>query len=104
MIRGMRCRECGTTRPVAMTHVCEECFGPLDIDYDREAVARTFTRANIEARPPTMWRYGELLPLAAPPVVGQHTGMTPLVRAERLGRALGIANLWVKNEAVNHPT
>jgi threonine synthase len=103
-VKGMICRECRTPAPVAMAHVCEQCFGPLDVEYDRAAVARTFTRANIEQRPPTMWRYGELLPLCGPPAVGHHTGMTPLVRADRLARALGVRELWIKDEAVNHPT
>lgn len=103
-VRGMICRECQTRAPVRATHVCEECFGPLDIDYDRGAIARVFTRDALAARPATIWRYRELLPLSAPPAVGLATGMTPLVRTPRLGRALGIDDLWLKNEAVSHPS
>ena len=101
---GMICRECGSPAPIRAAHVCEECFGPLDIKYDRAAIARELTRAVIEARPRSMWRYAELLPLAGPTTVGLHTGMTPLVRADRLARVLGVAELWVKNEAVSHPS
>jgi threonine synthase len=103
-VLGMICRECQTPAPVRAAHVCEECFGPLDIQYDRDAVARALTRAAIEARPRTMWRYAELLPLAGPTTVGLETGMTPLVRADRLAQALGVAELWIKNEAVSHPS
>ncbi|HEY0705690.1 MAG TPA: threonine synthase [Polyangia bacterium] len=103
-VRGMICRECRSPAPVAAHHVCEECFGPLDIDYDRDALARHFTRALITARPATMWRYAELLPLAGPPTVGLQTGMTPLVPAPRLARAIGVRELFIKNEAVSHPT
>ncbi len=103
-VLGMICRECKTRAPIAATHVCADCFGPLDILYDRDAIARDLSRERIEARPRTMWRYRELLPLAAPPTVGLDTGMTPLVRADRLARALGVRELWVKNEAVSHPS
>jgi threonine synthase len=101
---GMICRECRTRAPIRAAHVCDECFGPLDIEYDRDAVARSLSRAAIEARPPSMWRYAELLPLARPATVGLDTGMTPLVRAPQLGRALGVSDLWLKNEAVSHPS
>jgi threonine synthase len=103
-VLGMICRECKSPAPIRAAHVCEECFGPLDIHYDRAGIARALSRAVIEARPRTMWRYRELLPLAGPPTVGLDTGMTPLVRARRLGRALGVGELWLKNEAVSHPS
>jgi threonine synthase len=103
-VRGMICRECRTQAAIGAHHVCEECFGPLDIDYDRPGIAKHLTRERITARPATMWRYAELLPLSGPPTVGLQTGMTPLVPAPRLGRALGVRDLWIKNEAVSHPT
>jgi threonine synthase len=104
LVQGLACRECGALVPAGPVHVCELCFGPLDIRYDQAEIGRRLTRAVIESRPPTMWRYAELLPLDGPPLVGLATGMTPLVRAERLGARLGIAELWIKNEAVCHPT
>jgi threonine synthase len=100
----LRCRLCGHTVATAPIHVCEECFGPLEVVYDDVAVRATLTRASIAARPPNLWRYRELLPLIGDPAVGQDVGFTPLVRAPRLGAALGIDDLWLKNDAVNYPT
>jgi threonine synthase len=104
LVTGLRCRECGNEYPKAPVHVCEFCFGPLEVAYDYAAIAKRLTRAIIESRPHTMWRYAELLPLDRPPAVGLETGMTPLIRADRLARRLGVKELWVKNDAVSHPT
>jgi threonine synthase len=103
-VKGLSCRECGKTYPKQPVHVCEFCFGPLEISYDYAAIARKLTRPVIESRPHSMWRYAELLPLDGPPTVGLQTGMTPLVRADRLARALGVGQLWVKNDSVSHPS
>jgi threonine synthase len=100
----LRCRLCGTEVPAGPVHVCGECFGPLEVVYDEEAISRVVTRELIESRPPTMWRYRELLPLSGEPRVGLSVGFTPLVPAPRLGKALGIRDLWIKNDAVNYPT
>ena len=100
----LRCRECGAEYPKAPIHVCEFCFGPLEIAYDYAAIGRILTRAVIESRPYNMWRYAELLPLDAPPVVGAQTGMTPLVKADRLAKRLGVREVWIKNDAVSYPT
>jgi len=101
---GLRCRECGRAYPAEALHVCEDCFGPLEVAYDYVAIGRALSRAVIEARPMNIWRYLELLPLSAPPTLGFDVGGTPLVRARRLGEALGHRELWVKNDAVCHPT
>jgi threonine synthase len=101
---GLRCRLCGRFYPKEALNFCTEDFGPLEVTYDYEAVARTMTRAAIAARPRSMWRYRELLPIDGEPTVGPHVGGTPLVRADRLARALGVAELYLKNDAVNHPT
>jgi threonine synthase len=103
-VEGMRCRECNRTYDKAPVHVCEFCFGPLEIAYDYAAIAKVLTRATIESRPPTMWRYAELLPIDGPPSVGQATGMTPLLRADRLAKRLGVKEVWVKNDAVSFPS
>ena len=103
-VHGLRCRECGNQIPKAPVHVCEFCFGPLEVTYDYAAIGKVLTRALIESRPKTMWRYAELLPLDGPPAVGLATGMTPLIRADRLAKKLGLRELWVKNDAVNYPT
>jgi threonine synthase len=103
-VKGLTCRECGNTYPKQPVHVCEFCFGPLEISYDYSAIAKHLTRAAIEARPPSMWRYAELLPLDGPPAVGLKTGMTPLVKADRLAQRLGVKEVWVKNDSVSHPS
>jgi len=101
---GLKCRECGRIYPKQAVYACEECFGPLEAAYDYEAIARRLTRDVITSRPTTIWRYRELLPIDREPTVGLQTGYTPLVRAKRLGQALGHDQLWVKNDAVCHPT
>jgi len=103
-VQGLKCRECGKSYDKAPIHVCEFCFGPLEVAYDYAAIGKVLTRAKIESRPHTMWRYAELLPIDGPPSVGQATGMTPLVRADRLAKRLGLKEVWVKNDAVSHPT
>ena len=103
-IKGLKCRECGTPYPVEPLAICEECFGPLEVDYDYEAIRRKLTRDEIASRPRTLWRYRELLPLDGEPTVGLNTGCTPLVRADRLAAALGVRELFIKNDAVSHPT
>jgi threonine synthase len=103
-VTGLKCRECGADHPKVAVHVCETCFGPLEVVYDYKAVARTMTREAVESRPRNLWRYRELLPVEGEPTVGLHSGFTPLVRADRLARALGVRDLWVKDDSVNHPT
>src|SRR6185436_4768957 len=85
-------------------HVCEICFGPLEVAYDYDAIKRVLTRELIESRPRNLWRYRELLPVDGEPKIGLWSGFTPLVRAERLGAVLGVKELWVKDDSVNHPT
>jgi len=101
---GLRCRLCGKIYPKEALNFCTDDFGPLEVAYDYEEVSRTLTRAAILARPRSMWRYRELLPIDDEPTVGRHVGCTPLVRAGRLARALGVAELYIKNDAVNYPT
>ncbi len=103
-VKGLSCRECGNVYDKAPIHVCEFCFGPLEVAYDYAAIGKVLTRELIESRPHNMWRYAELLPLDGPPAVGMQTGMTPLVRADRLAKRLGVKELWVKNDAVCYPT
>jgi threonine synthase len=99
---GLRCRECGTEYEVQATHVCEMCFGPLDVVYDYDAIRRRISRESIAAGPPSMWRYRDLLPLDdGVPIVTLGEGFTPLVHAERLGAELGLSNLYLKNDSMN---
>jgi threonine synthase len=103
-VRGLKCRLCGKAYPTQALNFCTEDFGPLEVDYDYEAVAEAVSRDKIELRPDTMWRYHELLPLDGEPTVGVQVGGTPLVKADRLAAELGAERLWVKNDAVNFPT
>ncbi len=104
LVTGLECRLCGKRYPKEALNFCTEDFGPLEVTYDYQAVSRTMSRASIAARPRTMWRYRELLPIDGPPSVGIHVGGTPLIRADRLARKLGVAELYLKNDAVNHPS
>ena len=100
----LKCRECGRQYPKKAVHVCEFDFGPLEADYNYDFIHRSISRQEIESRPHSMWRYRELLPIDGEPTVGLHTGFTPLVKADRLARALGVRELYVKNDAFNYPT
>ena len=101
---GLRCRACGKLYPKSPVNFCTDDFGPLEVDYDYEAIAKHISRDKIEKRPRNMWRYRELLPLEGEPTVGPQVGGTPLVKADRLADALGVERLWIKNDAVNFPT
>ncbi|VAX23914.1 Threonine synthase [hydrothermal vent metagenome] len=103
-VQGLRCRECGREYPTEPVHVCEFCFGPLEVRYDYDAIKRVLTRELIESRPANMWRYRELIPIDGEPTVGLDNGFTPLVKADNLGRVLGLNNLYLKNDSVCHPT
>src|ERR1700689_4188706 len=103
-MKALKCRECAREYPLEATHVCEFDFGPLEVAYDYDRIKKSLTREAIASRPKTMWRYRELLPIAHEPTVGAQVGFTPLVKADRLAKKLGIRELWIKNDAVNHPT
>jgi threonine synthase len=101
--RDLVCRGCGARYPLAAQHACYECFGPLEVGYDQEALRRV-TRTQIESGPPNLWRYAPMLPVGAQPAdrVTLNPGWTPLVRADALGAALGMrAPLWVKDDSAN---
>ena len=100
----LKCRECGQLYPKQAIHVCDFDFGPLEAAYDYEAIRAVLTRELIESRPQTMWRYRELLPIDGEPTVGTQVGFTPLVKADRLAKVLGIRELYIKNDTVNYPT
>lgn len=100
----LRCRECERTYPLEPIAACEDCWAPLEVVYDYARLRQEVSREAVASRPPTMWRYRELLPLKGEPWVGKHTGFTPLLEAPRLARALGAREVYLKNDAVNHPT
>ncbi len=96
------CRLCGALYPAAAEAVCGECLGPLEPSYDPDRPLPD--AATISARPETLWRYREWLPFEGEPVLSLDSGFTPLVESPRLARALGVARLWLKNDAVCHPS
>ncbi|HVH30074.1 MAG TPA: threonine synthase [bacterium] len=97
----LRCRECGALYAAGPRYVCEQCFGPLEVVYDYAALARQPLRETIEASAPSMWRYEPLLPVRRVPEIDLEPGFTPLLPASRLGRALGLRRLFIKNDSVN---
>jgi threonine synthase len=100
-VEGLRCRECARPYPAEALHVCEYCFGPLEVVYDYDRVAASLTRETIAAGPTTIWRYAPLLPADSKNPVNLGAGFTPLVRADRLAAELGLGELWIKNDTVN---
>ena len=100
----LKCRECARLYPKEAIHVCDFDFGPLEAAYDYEVIKRTLTREAIESRPQSMWRYRELLPIDGEPTVGTQVGFTPLIKAQRLAKVLGLRELYIKNDTVNYPT
>ena len=99
--KNLTCKECGRVYPLEPVHVCEFCFGPLEVFYDYEALRRTLSRERIGRGPPTIWRYADLLPCRAETAVDIGTGFTPLLRADNLGRLLGLNKLYIKNDCMN---
>jgi threonine synthase len=100
-VAGLRCRECSRSFPDEAIHVCDFCFGPLEVAYDYDEIARITSREKIAAGRRSMWRYEDLLPVQDPNPIDLGAGYTPLVRAERLGALLGIKELWIKDDTAN---
>jgi threonine synthase len=99
---GLQCHLCKTTFPALATYVCDKCLGPLEPVYDYSAIR--VTREEIERRPKSLWRYRELLPIEGEPRTGFNSGFTPLVRCDQLAKRLGVRELYIKDDSVNHPT
>ncbi|OGP12672.1 MAG: threonine synthase [Deltaproteobacteria bacterium GWA2_54_12] len=103
-MKALKCRECGKEYPKEALHVCELCFGPLEVAYEYDKIKSVLSREIIEKRAPNMWRYKELLPIEGEPTVGAQVGFTPLIKANNLAKALGVKEIYIKNDAVNYPT
>jgi threonine synthase len=99
---GLQCHLCKATFPLEALYACDRCLGPLEPVYDYAAVR--LTRETIERRPKNLWRYRELLPIVGEPRTGFNSGFTPLVRCDRLARRLGVSELYIKDDSVNHPS
>jgi len=102
-VLGLKCKECGHRVPVKPLHVCEQCFGPYEVDYNYAAMKGKVTRASIAAGPRSLWRYKDLLPVEKP-ITGFHSGFTPFKKADRLAAELGCSDLWIKDDSCNYPT
>src|SRR3954470_14044610 len=100
----LRCHLCQAEYPAEALWVCSQCLGPLEVVYDYAAIAPLLSRELIASRPRNLWRYRELLPITGEPRTGLHSGCTPLVKADRLAAKLGVRELYVKDDSVNHPT
>ena len=100
-VTSLRCRECSRDYPIEPINACEYCFGPLEVAYDYDSIARTVTRKSIADGPNTIWRYHDFLPVEAENAVDLGTGFTPLLKADNLGKKLGLDNLYIKNDSVN---
>src|SRR5579885_656944 len=98
---GLACRECGRRYPVEPIFVCEQCFGPLEAQYELGKLDGPALRAEIERGPTSIWRYQALLPAQRVPEWDLAPGCTPLQRADRLGRAIGLRHLYIKNDTRN---
>ena len=94
----LQCRECKKEYDSTFKYICDECFGPLDVHYNFPSISKDiFTN-----REQTYWRYFELLPIIDKSnIVSINAGMTPLVKAEKLGKKIGLNNLYIKNDSVN---
>ena len=101
LVEGLRCRECGHNFPAEALHVCDWCFGPLEVVYDYDAIRAATTRRSIAEGPLSIWRYANLLPAVNDGAVDLGAGFTPLVRADRLAAELGLGELWLKNDTLN---
>lgn len=97
----LKCRECSRTYDPGPLYFCEWCFGPLEVGYDYTEIAQTTSKEKIEAGPPSLWRYADLLPVAQSDVADLGAGLTPLLRADRLAEELGLEDLWIKNDTLN---
>ncbi len=96
----LRCRKCGREYPLEPNNLCNFCLSPLEVDYDYKTMAKVISREKLAAGPESMWRYRHLLPIDSQ-VVDIGTGFTPLLRADNLGRELGLDKLYVKNDCLN---
>jgi len=103
-VKGLKCRECGREYPKEPLYVCEYCFGPLEVHYDYAKIKKRLRRDLIESRPQNLWRYRELMPIDGEPTDGLQSGYTPLVKATNLAKALGVKELYIKDDSVSHPT
>ena len=103
-VTGLKCKECGKEYKPEVRSACDECFGPVEVTYDLDAIARQVQRGRIDQRRKTLWRYSEFLPIENERnVIDIHAGYTPLKRCDNLAKALGLrpGHLYVKDDSTN---
>src|SRR5919107_346337 len=100
-VQALACKECGSEYQLEARYVCDECFGPLEVRYDHSSLDPESVKRRIQAGPQNLWRYSDFLPFAQTPRSALPAGCTPLVRAPRLAEAIGLRDVWVKNDAAN---
>ena len=100
-VSGLRCRECSREYPAEALNVCDFCFGPLEVDYDYDRISQVISKDKISRGPLSIWRYEDLLPASGETPVDIMAGYTPLLKANNLGKRLGLNNLYIKNDSVN---
>lgn len=100
-VSGLVCRECERKYPVEPLHVCEFCFGPLEVAYDYASMKKAVTREKITSGPFSIWRYKDLLPVDGVDPVDLKSGFSPLIRADNLAEEIGLDDLYIKNDTIN---
>lgn len=100
-IKALQCKECERQVPPKAIHVCEFCFGPLEVVYNYDIIKKNISRQSIEKGPRSLWRYWDLLPVETRDVITIQEGFTPFWHAKNLGAELGLTNLYIKNDSVN---
>lgn len=100
-VKGLICKECGRNYTADPIYVCDFCFGPLEVAYDYDAIERSISKESISDGPLSIWRYDDLLPVGREAAVDIGAGMTPLLKADNLGKEIGLNNIWIKNDAAN---
>jgi threonine synthase len=101
-VDALKCKECGTKYPLEALFVCDQCFGPLEVEYDFSNIDVEEAKRTIQSGPQNIWRYSEFLPFTERPKSRLSTGLSPLIHAPRLGEYLGgLKNVYIKNEASN---
>jgi threonine synthase len=100
-LKSLRCKECGHRYELDARYVCDQCFGPLEVEYDHSGLDPDSVRRKIQAGSSGIWRYADFLPVQSRPKGALEPGLTPLIKAERLAEQLGVGEIWVKNDAAN---
>ena len=103
-VKALQCKECGIEYPIEPRTVCDNDFAPVEVVYDYEAMRGKVTRRSIEAGPASLWRYKDLLPIEGEPRTGLRSGMTPLIKADKLAAELGVKQVYIKDDSANYPT